>query len=321
MHHVHKLVGRPAPMPGGFEMKNMKTCLASTCVALVACMSSEPAWSQIEGNLSVYSENNAKGYLEPLKKAMGAGIASGMYMSAHLPETFSFRVSATGMLVNFGDDDKTFSATTEDYFPVRTTVDNAPTVVGPEAGVTVTDEPSGAQFTFPGGLNMSRLGLAVPQVTAGFMGTEAMVRWIAFETGDTEIGEISVWGIGGRHSISRYFDEFPVDLAGMVFYQSFDVGDDLLDSSLFTLGAQASKRFPGIPIEPYGGLALDFYNMKAKYDQTVQGETRPVTLDYGTDTNLHLTLGAALHFAFVHLNGEINIADQFSFAFGLALGI
>jgi hypothetical protein len=35
---------------------------------------------------------------------------------------------------------------------------------------------------------------------------------------------------------------------------------------------------------------------------------------------VHLTLGAALRFFLVHLNGEVNISDQTSYALGLSVG-
>ena len=82
------------------------------------------AVAQIETNLSVYGEENAKGYLNPLYEALGAGLSNGLYYSALIPQKkFYIRIEAQATVVNFGSSDKTFQATTEPYFPEDVTVD------------------------------------------------------------------------------------------------------------------------------------------------------------------------------------------------------
>lgn len=290
--------------------------------ALLALLPAAGARAQVEGNLSVYGPENARGYLEPLKDAIGSGLAAGVYNTAHIePQGFRLRVEARAMLINFGDGDRTFQARTESYFPTDATV-NAPTVVGDTRSVQVDDTGSGATFTFPGGLNMDRLALAVPQVVVGGVkGTELMVRYIAVQIGDdgNEIGDLSLFGIGGRHSLSQYMSGSKFDLAAMAMYQSLKLGDDFVDTSQFSLGLQGSRRFK--VVEPYVGVALNSLSMDLEYDAQQGGSSSRQSVEFDGDTGLGFTLGTALHLSLLHLNAELQFTDQTTFAFGLGVGM
>ncbi len=274
----------------------------------------------IGDNLSSYTGVNAKGYMEPLKNALGSALNSGLYSSGHVARAgFGFRLELRGMLVSFSDDDKTFDAKTEDYFPTQTTAP-ASTVVGSVDAVTVQDPGTGATFAFPGGLELDRFALAAPQLVVGsVMGTEGILRYFAIDTGDTDIGNITLFGLGVRHSLSQYLPAFPVNLSALLFFQSLEIGDKLIDASAFTLGVQASKRYA--LFEPYAGLSLDSFKMDVQYDTDVSGQNETLKIEFDRDTNPHLTLGSALHLGFFHLNGELNLADQTGFTFGLGLGL
>jgi hypothetical protein len=139
-----------------------------------------------------------------------------------------------------------------------------------------------------------------------------------------ELGDISLFGIGLRHSISQYLSPmFPVDIAGGFFWQSFSLGenqrgDELISTSAFTIGVQASRRF--VVIEPYGGLSLDTFSMDVSYESDALGTTESIDVDFGSSTNLHLTLGLGLNFTYAKAFFEYNIAGMNSFSFGIALG-
>lgn len=294
-------------------------------LALIVCVlqTGPAAAGDIENNLSSYTGVNAQGYLEPLKDAVGTALNTGLYSSGHVPRVgFGARIELRGMLVSFADEDKTFQATTEDYFPAQITTD-APTVVGDGEAVTVTDSGpggSGASFSFPGGFDLDRFALAAPQLVVGnVMGTEAMLRYFAIDTGDEEIGDISLFGLGLRHSISQYFPTLPVNVSALGFWQNFELGDDLIDASAFTIGVQGSKRFS--LFEPYVGLSMDSFQMDVKYETDISGSTETINVEFDRDSSAHLTLGSALHLGFLHLNGELNVADQTAFTFGFGLGL
>lgn len=279
------------------------------------------ARAQIESNLGVYTSENAKGYLEPLKNALGAGLADGLFTSARIPASdLTVRLGAQAMFIRFSDDDRTFMARPEAYYPGDDTPQSVPTVVGREEGEIVSDPDSGARFVFPGGLDLDDIGLAVPMLTvSGVRGTEVMLRWISLDIGDNEIGDVSLFGAGARHSISQYLENPPMEIAGMIFFQSLNLGEDFIDASQFSIGVQASKRWS--VVEPYAGLAMDSFNLDMTYEQNDGLRSEEVTVEYEADRNMHLTLGSAVHLGPLHLNGEVDLSEHFSFAFGFAVGM
>lgn len=289
--------------------------------ALLLAASAAPA--QIEDQISAYTGDNAEGYLAPLADAIGADLNSSVWTSAHIPESdglhLSFETRVVGVM--FSDDQRTFSATTEAGFSPETTTD-APTVVGDGEAVIVEGD-GGSSFAFPGGFDLHSFAIAVPQIRIGaYRGTEALVRYFAIDTGDVELGQLSLFGIGLHHSISQYMGPaMPVDLAAGFFYQKFTLGDDLMDATAFTVGVQASKRFPAgfSVIEPYAGLSVDMFSMDVSY-QSEAARSGEITFEYQSDTSLDLTVGLNVSAAFFSLNGEYSISGQNTFAFGFGVG-
>ncbi len=200
----------------------------------------------VQNQISVYTGDNAVGYLQPLANAIGATLNSAFGYSAYIPKTsFHISLEAPVMGVFFDEDDDIFQATTESGFDPTTTVE-VPTVVGPGEAVVVTGT-GGAQFAFPGGLQLNSFGLVVPQLRlSSLAGTEAVIRWVAYDQGDADVGKIDMFGIGGRHSISQYLGENPtLDLAVGLLYQTFEVGESdfgnpFVESSALNIQAQGS---------------------------------------------------------------------------------
>ncbi|MBD3348514.1 MAG: hypothetical protein GF400_04885 [Candidatus Eisenbacteria bacterium] len=291
----------------------------ATCAAAL-CAFAGTAAAQVEDQVSVYTGENAKGYLEPLSKAIGADLTSAVWTTAYIPEEDAFHLSFETRVVGliFGDDMRTFTATTEGGFSPETT-EEVPTVIGDGDAIIVQGNGS-SSFAFPGGFDVNSFTLAVPQLRIGsYKGTEAMIRYFAVNTGDVDIGDISLYGFGVHHSISQYMGpDFPMELAAGVFYQKLQVGDDLMDATAYSFGVQASRRYPaGFAIfEPYGSLAVDMFSMDVAYES----DTESVDISYDTDTSVDFTVGLNLHAAFFHLNGEYSISGQNTFAFGFGLG-
>jgi hypothetical protein len=288
-------------------------------LAILVFCAAAPALAQLEDNLSAYTDETAKGYLKPLQEAFGQALNSNFYTTAHIPRTgLRLRVEVRAMSVMFKNSDDRFRATTGGDFQPQQTVD-APTVVGPEQSVSVSGD-GGTEFVFPGGFDLSSFTIAVPQITVGsFAGTEASLRWIAFDTGDAEIGNISLFGIGARHSLSQYLIAPPVDLAAGVYYQKLNVGDDLLKANSFTVGVQASRDFANFT--PYGGLSLDTFALEANYTATAGAEDRDIHLDFGSKSSLHLSAGVGVNLGVVHLNVGGDISDRVGVNAGLAVGL
>jgi len=280
----------------------------------------------VQNQISVYTGSNAHGYLQPLANAFGAALNSSYSYSAYIPPTslhISLEVPVMGVF--FEDTDRTFTATTESNFNPTTEVPNAPTVVGPGDAVTVTGS-GGSQFSCPGGLDLNSFGLAVPQLrVSSFMGTEGILRWVAYDQADSDLGKISLFGIGGRHSISQYFGDKPMfDLAVGVMYQTFKIGEndrggDFTSTTAFSMQAQVSKNLPVgfMTLVPYGGLAWEKLDVDLSYEDD---NGAPVDVALEGDNDMRFTVGAGLNFVAGQLFADYSFASTNNFSFGLALG-
>ncbi len=192
----------------------------AVCIVFAATLAG-PAVAQVEDQLSSYTGVNAEGYLKPLAEAFGATLNSGFFRSAYLPTSgfhIGFEVLAMGLF--FSDSHRTFDATTEGLFLPRSTV-KAPTIVGPGEAVKITNGVGGTSYVFPGGLDLNSFAMLAPQLRiSSVRGTEFVGRWAQIKSGDAELGDVTLWGIGARHNISQYLSEdFPFDLALGLIYQ------------------------------------------------------------------------------------------------------
>ncbi|UCF04751.1 MAG: hypothetical protein JSV33_12625 [bacterium] len=300
-------------------------------VAVLVLLCSLPASAQIEDQISAYTGENATGYLQPLTDAFGANLNDGLFRSAHISRIgFHIQLEVRVMAVIFGDEDKTFRATAEgDFEPLDGDPSTlAPTIVG-SGKATIMEGMGGTNFAFPGGFDLHSFAIAAPQLRIGSVfGTEALIRYFALDVSDSELGNLSLFGFGLRHSISQYLGPtFPVDIAGGFFWQKFSVGEDLIDSSAFSFGVQASKRLGGgiVYFEPYTGLSIDRFSMNVSYESEVEGEEEGqkelIDVDFDPTTTAHFTLGLGVNLAFANIHGEINIANMFGFSFGIAFGM
>jgi hypothetical protein len=279
------------------------------------------ASAQIQEQLQAYAGRNASGYLGPLVEALGTDLNSGLFHSAHIPRDgfhVGFELALT--TVFFGDDDRTFMATTEgDFAPEQSLV--APTVVGP-TNIVFAKGDANTKFLFPGGFDVDNFPFAVPQLRVGsWHGTEAVLRFLVFDTGHADLGDLSVYGFGARHSISQYFgDRFPADLALGVLWQSVSLGDnflgdDLMASDAYSVGVNASRAFGDMTT--YTGLAIDWYSMDVTYGFSSDPDDI-IELSLESDSAVHFTFGFSYSLAFVDAYGEYNLANQNALSVGLA---
>jgi hypothetical protein len=297
-----------------------KVIWAATLVLLIT----SPIAAQIEDHISAYTGENATGYLDPLAGAIGTTLNSGLWRSAHIPKAgFTIAIEFPIMGLYFGDDDKVFNATTEGGFSPTQTVE-APTVIGDTEAVIV-DGDGGTQFAFPGGFDVGSFALTVPQLRAGSVfGTEAMIRFIAFKIGDSDLGDVSLFGLGFRHSISQYMGPVPpVDVAASFFWQSFKLGEnesgeDLIKTKTYSLGVQMSKHFPPV-FTPYTGLYYNSYTMDATYESEIEGEEDMIDLTFD-DGFVQWTIGVEFNIAVLNAFVEYSVSSYNNLAFGLGLG-
>jgi hypothetical protein len=296
-------------------------------LALLACVAAAlfvaySAAAQVEDKLQDYSAANGEGYIQPLADAIGADLNSGIWRSAYVPEEGFYVVLEVPLMATFfSDEQRTFEYTPMgDDDPINNP-SIVPTVVGDAEGGTIpTVNPP--EIAYPPGFDINSFALTAPQIRIGaFKGTEAVLRYIAIDVGDTEFGSISLIGVGARHSISQYMSpDFPVDIAAGFFWQKFELGDTLIDAQAMTFGVQVGKRIPSgfAIIEPYACLAYDTFTMDVTYDyDTDGGGTETIDLDMESDPGVKLTLGLHADVSFLNLSGEYNFGSQGGFALGL----
>jgi len=306
-------------------MRNCRRIVTGAAAAALVVLLAFPAAAQIEDQISVYTGENAEGYLQPFSDAVGATLNTGFFRSAYLPTTgFHIGIEVLIMGLYFSDDDKTFDATTEGSFMPQTT-QTVPTVIGDGEAVLISGA-SGTGYAFPGGLSLNSFGMLAPQLRiSSLRGTEFVGRYGRVNAGDAEVGDITLWGIGVRHNISQYFKEdFPVDMSVGGIYQKFkggenSEGNDLMDSDLLSIGANGSKRFPigFATFEPYTALSYNSYQMKLEYSSDTAGQ-QDVTFE--RVNTAAWTLGVNFNLIYANVYAEYIVSKTQSFGFGLALG-
>jgi hypothetical protein len=289
-------------------------------------LASAASAASIEDQISVYTEENAKGYLDPLVQVAGTDLNMGLFGGTYIPQQqiyFRFEIIAMGTW--FEDADRTFRATTEEGFSPQKTAD-ASTVVGPGTS-TVVDGDEGSQFIFPGGFNLGSLTLGTLQLRfGGFKGTEIMARGAGAVIGDNELGDIQLYGFGVRHSISQYFPNATWNASGGFMWTQLKAGkntagNDMFKTSAWTLGAEGSRIYATGPAtwEPYVGVALNYQSSEVQYLSEAAGDT---LLDVKFDAKYSFRgfIGVLLHFKYVGFKGEFDLGSRPGLMFGLTLG-
>lgn len=240
----------------------------------------------LDKTITQYGKDNAIKYLQPLADAFGANLNSGLQRSAKISKFgFHFNLSLQAMYSPIPDEKKNFTPAGEDM--------KVPTVFGKES--TVEEYPNGVWDTdfFP---------LAIPQITIGsLMGTEATFRYFAYENDD--IGEISLYGWGLRHSISQYIPLCPVDIAAGFFHQKFSVGS-YVDATALFYGIQVSKQFSVLIL--YAGVGGEKSTLNLDYEF----EDTNISFDMDGENKTRMTIGTGLDFKYVKFYLDFNLAPQ-----------
>jgi hypothetical protein len=290
-------------------------------VGLAVVAMAAPAAADLNDKLGALTGDNAKGYLGPLPKALSATLNSAVFQTGKVPKRgINFTIGVHVMGVNLKDEDRTFTPKDPAGFQ-SVTPTPVPTIIGGSESVAV-DGQGGTVLNYPGGLDTKTFTIAAPELTIGSVfGTRAVVRWFAMDLKDSDLGKIELFGFGGQHSISQYVPSLPADVAVGAFYQTFKIGDGLLDTKAFHVDVTASKALGVkglVKLEPYVGIGYDTFSMDVSYTQTDPPDHIGVSMD--RQSNAHFTVGAQLTLAAVKLHGEFNAAANTGAAIGLSVG-
>jgi Family of unknown function (DUF6588) len=272
------------------------------------------AFAQIEDRFSELSEKNIDGYAKPFATTLGTALNSGSYYSAHVPEFFGFSFSVRGMLIFIPDDQTKFTPVLPDgYTSDQTTA----TIYGNKGSAY--GGPDG-YITTPPGINRTSVPVGLPQISASFMGTEIMLRYLPkIPIADRDL---DMFGIGIKHSISRYIPLIPIDIAVQFLYNTFTISD-LIDTKSIAFNAEVSKDFGSFT--PYFGLQYESTNFKLDY--TISGDPnsgdpllrtdQKISAELDGDNKIRATIGGSIKLAILVLNADFSVGAQSVFSSGL----
>jgi hypothetical protein len=280
------------------------------------------------------TEDNLKGYTQPLITSFGEATGSGLYHTAATHGLLGFDIGLKGMWVPIPESAKSFVAKVmvlhDTSFLYETTATTA-TVFG-KTGQDPVTVPPGSNATippaFPGGLNVPGFPFLVPQLSIGLIkGTEIMVRYIPTITYyySGKGADIQIFGAGLTIGLNKFLNLklLPVDVAVQGAYQMFNIGD-IIKSSTFSANVHASKTF--LILTPYIGLGYE--NTKMNFDYTFtyqlpgqQPTPVPVKVSLTGENHFRAVVGMSLKLAVLLIHADYNISKYPSFSGGFGFSL
>jgi len=285
--------------------------LCSTLILLAAATSASA--QSVEDFAGAYIGRNAQGYFGPLATSLTGILNSGFSGPVPPPRGFSVRLGLLAPVALMGADQKTFNAATGEGFRPATTR-AAPTIFGEER--IVVEGEGGTGYVFPAGLGMDWLGVPLPQLTIGTLGTEAKLRWAAAGTTE-ELGDVALLGLGLRHNISQWLPPLPADVAIGGMYNSLRVGSTF-DVTAMLVDVSLSRKAGWFVL--YGGLGWQSSSMEVDYDSD-EAESGRVALDLDGVNGLRGSAGLALTLPLAALTADVAFGSQTVLGLGLSFGL
>ncbi|HLP18367.1 MAG TPA: DUF6588 family protein [Bacteroidota bacterium] len=281
-------------------------------LVVLAALAVKPSFSQVDNKFDYIDEKAINAFAQPLVTSLGVAMNSASYHSAHIPSTFGFSIGVRAMVMFIPDDQKTFTPDLPAGYKSVSGSNATATFLGSDGAIY--SGPNGF-LTYPSGINQSNLPFAFPQATVSLLGTEVLVRYapLKIKSDDGAETKITLFGLGLRHSISRYIPFCPVDIAVQVLYNKFEIGD-LASSKNMAYGAQVSKTFGLLSL--YGGLQFEKSNVNFDYTTKVDPENpllqspKHVTADIDGNNKTRLTVGTSLSLGVLMLNADYSLGSQ-----------
>ncbi|NOY06592.1 MAG: hypothetical protein GXO82_08195 [Chlorobi bacterium] len=244
-------------------------------------------------------ENIARGYLQPVADALGAGFNSGFYHSAAVPRGFHLYGGLKSIWIFIPPANRQFIAT----LPPELTALGYPssittaTVFGSKGAVvrSSTDTAKYPSFTMPDGIDSDQFMLIIPQISIGsIFGSEIVIRGIPPTMLDPAIGRVSLVGVGIKHSTTQYA-VLPFDIAVMAAAQRFTL-DDVLKVTNYNVNVILSVDLLAFTL--YAGAGYEGYQIVTSYryepDPTNSAPGLDKEFDFSLDftgLNRRITLG------------------------------
>ncbi|MEN3037894.1 MAG: DUF6588 family protein [Candidatus Kryptonium sp.] len=263
------------------------------------------AFSQVDQNMGSFPASAVKGYIQPLVDVMGANLNSGLYHTASMSKLFGFYVGVKGMAVFVPSSMKKFRAQLgADYNPSN--VETA-TVFGDKNGGARTRYRNVQDVNLPGGLGLSLVPLAVPQLSLSTLNSELLVRFVPSIKINDDIGSINLLGIGLGHSVSQYIPMFPINVAVQGVYQQLKIGSYLKATAL-NVNIHASKSFVFFTL--YGGVGYETFTTDINYTYKPPiGTAQNISLSLKGKNNFRATAGFKLGLAIFDFNVDYSLGN------------
>lgn len=290
----------------------------------------------LESTLSEVGEEYALAYLAPLIHSWGANQNSGLFHTAHIPQTgitWSVGVKVQGTYL--AESDQSFrkvlrGVELNDYLDLQPgdpyygetgdIVFEGPTAFGDTetegtATAYVDGLPVYQEGTITGLVDTRWSPLFAPEVqVGGIAGLRLSLRWLP-EIDLSEVGKTKLFGYGLQWSPNYLLPTWPVDVMVGFSREQIDVGT-ILTSESQSFYVAASKPYGIATI--YGGFAKESSTVSVTYEESGSG----ARVDFEEDGIMEnrLTLGATLDLG-VMLNAEMGVGDLVVYNVGLLFGM
>ena len=268
----------------------------------------------IDDVVDSYAGENAAPYVQPLADIFTSSINTGVWEWSTIDKDFYLRLKLQGMMSFPSESMRTFTGrTTGNFSPQQTAV--VPTIIGDESSVILQGN-NNSVYVFPGGLDMERVILATPQITVGgFLNSEVTARFLAFPIGD-DLNRVRFYGIGGRHSISNYFTNSPIDFSLGYMYHHTEAGD-YLNSDQHLVSAHVGKSGKILSGQFSVGYQASNSDLHYMYDD---GEMqREVNLTLTNNNPFIMEAGLGVKLGPVMASSSISYSEHVAVAAGLGL--
>ncbi|MFN8346542.1 MAG: DUF6588 family protein [Spirosomataceae bacterium] len=247
--------------------------------------------------ISSYTGANATGYLQPLADVLTSTFNTGHIHKTSVDSGFHLYLGVSAFSTWILDDKtRYFTGVTEAPFTPEQSA-RIPTILGPRQLVTVNGL-NGTSYSFPAGLGIKSVILAVPQLTIGsILGTEFNARFFAYDFGG-DFGKLQFLGGGARHDIGRYFvKDTRLKISAEYCFQKLSVGN-YSDLTLHKIGVYAGHQWKLFHYYGYVGYQKGAMNI----DYAGSTDASPVHVPLSNKNPVLLAAGMGVRLWIFRLN-------------------
>jgi hypothetical protein len=277
-----------------------------------------PIQAQVDTDIAGLAMENAERYVEPITFGLGYAMGGGHFDSASPMRRFGFDVGVRVAGAFPSEASKVFDVvlpssvtyqgnTYPNPYQIRGGNRPTPSATGEGPGVVLEptptftaillangENPEDFTIPFPEGADIPGIPFLVAHGTMGIgWGTEVSLRLIPSVELDEEVGDLSAFGFGLKHSISQWFPgPSPVDLSVWYSRQNMKVGD-FLDGNANQFGVLVGKGFG--PLTLFGTGMMRDASVEVSY--TVENpDANPALPADGTEVGFTSSLGSGAVF-------------------------